>query len=396
MTPNSSLSWNAKIERALKLKIPLLREQYLFDLISNKTKLTLEAYKTEIDLIKCSCGSTEEEGFMIKCEKCHSWQHGSCTGIKSKLNAPEHYICSECACTKLDEIVQDQQVEREERVVTVLQEQQKPNTVVECIAERVEKIEETTLKESCDPKCGDEDAQKVSYLNKFESTFVPFVALPNVEVCADTDCGICLLELHDGQALFTLDICKHVFHLSCLAQCVNSRAIQKRCQKCYRELSWYECSKIIKEASGLKRRKRSEDRKNKDHTPAKRRRKKITQADEEQVDDNTQVIEEPQESVGRPLQEACEMEIVQNNAVSNGQVSFEVVRPDLVNGKPSAESPASLVSQQALLTNSLNNAQADNQLELEQCQYAGYSTPSDIDISVYEETIKKALKYPTR
>lgn len=35
------------------------------------------------DVIRCVCGVEEEEGFMIQCEGCFTWQHAACVGFDS-------------------------------------------------------------------------------------------------------------------------------------------------------------------------------------------------------------------------------------------------------------------------------------------------------------------------
>jgi hypothetical protein len=66
------------------------------------------------------------------------------------------------------------------------------------------------------------------------------------ETFTDADCGICLLELYDGQTLHELRECKHTFHLYCLGECLNSRTNQKRCMKCFVEIKLDECKEIMK------------------------------------------------------------------------------------------------------------------------------------------------------
>ncbi|XP_022091080.1 uncharacterized protein LOC110979526 isoform X2 [Acanthaster planci] len=47
------------------------------------------------DMISCVCRNQEEEGFMIQCETCYGWQHGSCVGL-TESTIPKQYICSFC------------------------------------------------------------------------------------------------------------------------------------------------------------------------------------------------------------------------------------------------------------------------------------------------------------
>lgn len=47
------------------------------------------------DVIRCVCGSSDDDGFSIQCEVCETWQHGRCVRI-SKKSVPDHYICKPC------------------------------------------------------------------------------------------------------------------------------------------------------------------------------------------------------------------------------------------------------------------------------------------------------------
>eukprot|EP01117_Protostelium_nocturnum_P019257 TRINITY_DN8301_c0_g1_i4.p1 TRINITY_DN8301_c0_g1~~TRINITY_DN8301_c0_g1_i4.p1 ORF type:complete len:676 (+),score=187.06 TRINITY_DN8301_c0_g1_i4:3029-5056(+) len=49
----------------------------------------------------CFCGSSHEWGFMICCEICERWYHGSCVGLKEEEDAEdiEEYHCIKCAPT---------------------------------------------------------------------------------------------------------------------------------------------------------------------------------------------------------------------------------------------------------------------------------------------------------
>ena len=51
------------------------------------------------DVIRCLCGDQEEDGFMIQCDSCLTWQHGSCEKITKtslKQSKDHHYLCSVC------------------------------------------------------------------------------------------------------------------------------------------------------------------------------------------------------------------------------------------------------------------------------------------------------------
>ena len=51
------------------------------------------------EIVRCRCRLFDDEGLMVQCEKCETWQHSDCLGpenSKAALEA-EHYICSTCA-----------------------------------------------------------------------------------------------------------------------------------------------------------------------------------------------------------------------------------------------------------------------------------------------------------
>lgn len=49
-----------------------------------------------MEVTRCPCGSADNEGFMIACDTCNTWQHGRCMGYPSKLKVPHDYYCSIC------------------------------------------------------------------------------------------------------------------------------------------------------------------------------------------------------------------------------------------------------------------------------------------------------------
>lgn len=50
----------------------------------------------ESGVTRCPCGRADEEsGFMIMCDNCKVWQHGSCMGV-SEDKPPDEYFCEEC------------------------------------------------------------------------------------------------------------------------------------------------------------------------------------------------------------------------------------------------------------------------------------------------------------
>jgi hypothetical protein len=47
----------------------------------------------EEDIVNCHCGRFLEEGLMIQCQKCLTWQHVDCAGADGKA---ENYTCAKC------------------------------------------------------------------------------------------------------------------------------------------------------------------------------------------------------------------------------------------------------------------------------------------------------------
>lgn len=58
--------------------------------------VTLETSEQEI--VRCVCEVEEENDFMIQCEECLCWQHGTCMGLLEE-NVPEKYSCYICRDT---------------------------------------------------------------------------------------------------------------------------------------------------------------------------------------------------------------------------------------------------------------------------------------------------------
>jgi hypothetical protein len=44
---------------------------------------------------RCFCGRDNLDTFMVDCDRCHSWFHGSCIGI-TKDTVPELWFCDDC------------------------------------------------------------------------------------------------------------------------------------------------------------------------------------------------------------------------------------------------------------------------------------------------------------
>ncbi|XP_065066637.1 inactive histone-lysine N-methyltransferase 2E-like isoform X2 [Rhopilema esculentum] len=55
----------------------------------------------EEGVTRCICGFAHDDGYMICCDRCGSWQHIDCMGIKSD-SVPETYHCDRCEPRQLD------------------------------------------------------------------------------------------------------------------------------------------------------------------------------------------------------------------------------------------------------------------------------------------------------
>ena len=49
----------------------------------------------EEEVNRCFCGRGNLDTFMVDCDRCHSWYHGSCIGI-TKDTVPDQWFCDEC------------------------------------------------------------------------------------------------------------------------------------------------------------------------------------------------------------------------------------------------------------------------------------------------------------
>ena len=47
------------------------------------------------EINRCFCGRGNLDTFMIDCDRCHSWHHGSCVGV-SKDTMPDTWLCDDC------------------------------------------------------------------------------------------------------------------------------------------------------------------------------------------------------------------------------------------------------------------------------------------------------------
>ncbi|RCI01733.1 hypothetical protein CU098_001282 [Rhizopus stolonifer] len=50
-------------------------------------------------LIRCTCLSTQDDGFTIQCEHCLVWQHAYCVHI-TPTSIPDHFLCDQCSKKK--------------------------------------------------------------------------------------------------------------------------------------------------------------------------------------------------------------------------------------------------------------------------------------------------------
>jgi cohesin loading factor subunit SCC2 len=51
--------------------------------------------KQKDEVNRCFCGRGHLDTFMVDCDRCHCWYHGSCIGI-TKDAVPDEWICDEC------------------------------------------------------------------------------------------------------------------------------------------------------------------------------------------------------------------------------------------------------------------------------------------------------------
>ena len=66
----------------------------------SETEEVNQYIQNDHELVHCSCGYEMENGFMIQCELCATWQHGHCYGIELESEVPKHYVCDFCRAPK--------------------------------------------------------------------------------------------------------------------------------------------------------------------------------------------------------------------------------------------------------------------------------------------------------
>ena len=51
--------------------------------------------EAKVEVNRCFCGRDSIDTFMVDCDRCHSWYHGSCIGI-TKDTVPDVWLCDDC------------------------------------------------------------------------------------------------------------------------------------------------------------------------------------------------------------------------------------------------------------------------------------------------------------
>src|SRR6266498_4383564 len=55
----------------------------------------------ENDKIKCICEDSDDDGYTVQCDYCHTWQHVICVGFDP---AVEDYKCHNCSSRKVEKL----------------------------------------------------------------------------------------------------------------------------------------------------------------------------------------------------------------------------------------------------------------------------------------------------
>ena len=66
---------------------------------SKNRKKIQERQNDDEDIVNCHCGRFLEEGTMIQCQRCLTWQHVECAGNDGKA---DDYVCSKCDGKQMD------------------------------------------------------------------------------------------------------------------------------------------------------------------------------------------------------------------------------------------------------------------------------------------------------
>ena len=59
------------------------------------------------DSVRCPCECNEDDGLMIMCEICRSWQHGTCFLVLDDDSAPKVHICEICSVVSVSIISEE-------------------------------------------------------------------------------------------------------------------------------------------------------------------------------------------------------------------------------------------------------------------------------------------------
>ena len=54
-----------------------------------------QSSEPEEEVNRCFCGQGKLDRFMLDCDRCHGWYHGSCIGV-TKDSVPDSWICDDC------------------------------------------------------------------------------------------------------------------------------------------------------------------------------------------------------------------------------------------------------------------------------------------------------------
>lgn len=69
--------------------------------LGEETETAPEGDGEEDSVTRCICELTHDDGYMICCDKCSSWQHVDCMGI-DRMNIPDEYHCEVCQPRPMD------------------------------------------------------------------------------------------------------------------------------------------------------------------------------------------------------------------------------------------------------------------------------------------------------
>ena len=71
------------------------REEDSADSYSSESEKDIDSSNPQ-EQIECVCGVKKDEGVMVQCEQCMTWQHTSCMGLSDK-DLPDQHICHVCS-----------------------------------------------------------------------------------------------------------------------------------------------------------------------------------------------------------------------------------------------------------------------------------------------------------